>query len=59
MVKRKYHNVRNVPRIANLDKIVMKNPVDELDMDYFHVNGIIFLHTKTKKNKNVDFIQVS
>ena len=51
MTQRTHHHVRNMPRVSNTSTILMKNPVDELDIDYFHVNGRVFLHTKSKNIK--------
>ena len=31
----------------------MKHPIDELDMNYFRVNGLFCLQTKTKKIKKL------
>ena len=53
MVKDKEINIINVPRIRITHALVKNNSTDQLDMDYFHVNGITFLHTKLKKTKKL------
>ena len=46
MIKCKQRNGINVPRIRITHALIKFHPTDELDIDYFHVNGITFLHTK-------------
>ena len=48
IMKENQRNVINVLRIRMTHGLVKDKPIDELDMDYFHVNRMIFLHTKSK-----------
>ena len=50
MAKEKQRNLINVPRIRMVHMLVKNNPADELDMDYFHVNGIASLHKRSKND---------
>ena len=50
MAKEKHRNLINVPRIRMAHMLVKNNPGNELDMGYFHVNGITFLHKRSKNN---------
>ena len=52
MVRKKHSQTANRPRVHDIHTLVTKHSTDELDMDYFFVNGLTFLHTKTKKIKS-------
>lgn len=51
IVRLKQSHVINLPRINIPSLIISKIPNEEIDMDYFHVNGLIFCHAKSKKVK--------
>ena len=53
MIREKQRHVKNIPRTIIPHELVKNNPTDELDMDYFYVNGIVFLHTKSKNIKKL------
>ena len=46
MIREKQRHVKNIPRTIIPHELVKYNPTNELDMDYFNVNGIVFLHPK-------------
>ena len=46
MIREKQRHVKNIPRTIIPHELVKYNPPKELDMDYFNVNGIVFLHPK-------------
>ena len=46
-VRLKQSHVNNLPRINIPSLLILKNSNEEIDMDYFHVNGLTFFHTKT------------
>ena len=45
--------MNNLPRINIPSLLISKNPNEEIDMDYFHVNGLTFFHTKSKRVKKL------
>ena len=51
IVRRKHSQTANRPRIDDIHTLVTKHPTDELNMNYFFLNGLTFLHTKTRKKK--------
>ena len=51
MIKRKQRNVINAPKISITYAFVKFHPTDELNMDYFHVNGVTFLFNKFKNHQ--------
>ena len=59
MVRKKHDQTVNRPRVHDIHALVTKHPTDELDMDYFFVNGLTFLHTKTKKIKKLTISRCS
>ena len=52
-VRLKQSHVNNLPRINIPSLHISKNPNEEIDMDYFHVNGLTFFHTKSKRVKKL------
>ena len=51
IIKRKQRNGINAPRISITYAFVKFHPTDELDMNYFHVNGVTFLFNKFKNHQ--------
>ena len=45
--------MNNLPRINIPSLLISKNSKEEIDMDYFHVNGLLFFHTKSKRVKKL------
>ena len=57
-VRLKQNHVNNLPRINISSLFISKNHNEEIDMDYFHVNGLTFFHTKSKRVKKTDYKQM-
>lgn len=51
MVRKQPPHVRTIQRVNIPHTLSLEHPTDELDVDHFFVNGLTFLHTKSRKIK--------